>query len=94
MGYMLSMKDVDDCEAFIDLLTGDSLAIATVGNPIFELKKRLVSDSEARASEKLRATDYAAIVFKSWNAWRANEPIKLLTYRAGGANPEAFPRPR
>lgn len=35
-----------------------------------------------------------ALMIKAWNAYRQGDPMKVMSYRRGGSNPEQFPTPR
>jgi hypothetical protein len=86
---IFSEIDPADTEAFFTLLA--SGAGMEADNPIFQLRKRLADN--AQASRKMALREVAALIIKAWNAYREGRSIRLLSFRAGGATPEAFPTP-
>lgn len=84
--------DQEDSDAFFErLVKGTNL---DDGNPILALRNFLYRWSSGRNSRSALPTDMAiAVGIKAWNAFRLGRDIKILNYRAGGANPEAFPIP-
>lgn len=61
------------------------------GDPIYELKKRMVN---ARAKGvKLSDKEVTGLSIKAWNSYRAGEQIGFLRFAPGGARPEAMPEP-
>jgi len=90
MVYILNNIDQEDADAFFNqLVTGEDLNQAS---PILKLRSRLFEDGSS--NRKLRITDYTALVLKAWNMWRSGQTSpRALTWRSGGANPEAYPVP-
>lgn len=88
--YAFAEKSPDDADAFwMRLADGSGL---TTGDPLFALRERMISDATRGASVQGMGTRYrAAITIKAWNAWMNGDELKLLKWRPGGANPEAFP---
>lgn len=81
---------VDDRKDFFEKLSeGTNMPI---GHPVLQLLNFLRSEKKSTR----RVTDYhrSALLCKAWNLYRDGEETKKLTFRAGGANPEAFPEPQ
>lgn len=81
--YIFSQKDKDKADAFFEkLCTGENL---NVGNPIYILRERLISN---RAElHKFSSVVQAALIVKTWNAFRASRKLGQLKY----AQNESFP---
>lgn len=60
------------------------------GSPILSARTAL-SNLRMRCKANPPARIVGAIVIKAWNKWIKGEQCKLITFRAGGATPEAFP---
>lgn len=88
--HILRSIDQEDADAFFDSLqTGQELNAAS---PILQLRKRLADD--AMAVRRMQVVDYTALVFKAWNMWKSGQSTpRQLSWRGGGANPEAYPIP-
>ncbi len=85
--YLFEQVDDQDCVVFFEKLsTGASLAST---DPIFQLRKRLLDN--AGATSKMQLPMLGALCIKAWNAWRAGDSIKQLSYRPGGATAEPYP---
>lgn len=82
--------DKEDSDHFFARLCSDENHHA--GEPIYELRKLLIRTSQDRGERSTRLL--SAVTIKAWNKYRAGETIGLLKFRAGGANPEAFPEPK
>lgn len=95
MGFLHFQISVDEDNLgdrdvfFEELRSGEGLR---KGNPVYALRTRLLADG--RGPRRLTAPEQIALGIKAWNAWRAGEPVKQLTWRAGGARPEPFPELR
>lgn len=63
------------------------------GSAVLALRQTLLREA-ASSGRRMRDTHALALFIKAWNAYRAGEPVSLLRWRAGGANPEAFPEPK
>lgn len=88
--HILSGIDGEDAEFFFSRLSsGEELAGTS---PILLLRKRLIDDmtNEGRLSER----EYTAVIFKAWNYYREGRSAQVLSWRAGGANPEPYPEPK
>lgn len=57
------------------------------------LRLRAVLDGQAASNAKYETPHLQALVIKAWNAYRRGAPVRVLSYRPGGASPEAFPLP-
>lgn len=80
---------LDDPNAFFDALT--SGVGLSQGSPVLALANWAHNNTKDR---KPTAEASLAVVIKAWNAWRAGEQKQVLSWRAGGSNPEPFPKPR
>lgn len=88
LAYLFRRTDAEDCDAFFDALRRG--ANLHEHSPILMLRNRLIEN--AATSRKMTANEVAAITIKAWNAWREGRHIRQLSWRKGGANPEAFPQ--
>jgi len=61
-------------------------------DPILVLRNRLVSLKEA-VGQRASPVPVAALVIKSWNAFRRGEKVSILKWSRGGVNKEKFPMP-
>jgi hypothetical protein len=85
--YTLSLIDDVDAKDFFERLgSGEDLK---QGDPIHTLRKVIIENSTA--TKKLPLLVVHAYTIKAWNAYHDGEPLKLLRWRPGGANPEPFP---
>lgn len=89
--WLFSRIDDDDCEHFFELLKGNHDGLAKT-HPVRVLQETL--ERNQSSTSKLPRVTLIAFVIKAWNAYRAGEPLGLLRYRPGGANPEKFPEPK
>jgi hypothetical protein len=82
----------DDVDAWWDMLRyGENLKN---GDPALVLRNAMLSLSSGGGyRRRLSQIQSLAIFFKAWNAWRDDGSIHVLSWRATGASPEAFPRP-
>jgi hypothetical protein len=63
-------------------------------DPITVLQNALVNaQAEKRRGRPVTPTHKLAWIFRAWNAYRTGENIKILKFKAGGANPDKFPVP-
>lgn len=85
MGF--SEEDTD--RFFTELRTGEDMSRL---DPVFRLREALNANAMS-ASKRYSSDHLLALLFKSWNLFRRGEPCKNLSFRAGGAAPEAFPIP-
>jgi hypothetical protein len=91
--YVMTSLDRPDAEFFIaSLISGVGLEEK---NPIRVLRERLVRvRAQATGMHRVLSTrDIAALTFKAWNFFRAGDLVSVVSYRAGGADPEKFPIP-
>lgn len=91
--YFLSKISPDDAHFFFErLLSGADLP---ADSSILVLRRWLQTNSVEAKSTAWRNQYYvAAITIKAWNKFREGLPVKGLSFRAGGANPEPFPQPK
>jgi hypothetical protein len=88
--WLFAQIDESDSEFFFERLAdGQNLA---KGDAIYELRRTLADSRNIRG----RRSDafLTAIMIKAWNAYRGGTRIAFLTYKPGGARPEAFPEPQ
>jgi hypothetical protein len=87
--YTLFQVDPLDAAVFANMLvTGEGIP---AGSPVSLLRQRLLQNITSMT--KLPTREYTALVLKSWNLWRRGLDVKLLSYKPGGAYPEAYPIP-
>jgi hypothetical protein len=88
--YITHTLDSEDASAFWERLThGVGLA---EDDPILRLRELLLAD-RVKSQQRLSTTRLWALTVKAWNAYREGRSVKLLTWRPGGAKPEAMPVP-
>lgn len=83
--------DADDAAGFFGGL--DEQQGLTEGSPILAAL-RWMRTAERGPGSKPSVEHQLAILFKSWNKYRAGESVSQLRFRPGGANPESFPEPK
>jgi hypothetical protein len=82
-------EDVD--EFFARLQHGDGLA---PGAAILLYRNQILGATSARTTRRrMEQVNQLALLFKTWNAFRAGVQLSNLSWRAGGRNPEPFPNP-
>jgi len=82
--YLLHQADYDDAEGFTSaVIHGNDL---DVNSPILALRRVMMGDSRPH-----RAKAQAALIIKAWNAYRAGDAVRNLSWRSGGTSPEPFP---
>ncbi len=83
----ISTEDVD---VFWQRLQTGLFDQSVEGDPIVALRNKVAL---ARKSPMMRITSQAsaALTVKTWNSYIDGTPVKLLTWRRGGANPMGFP---
>lgn len=87
VNHILCSLDAEDTLAFLDgLERGEALAS---GSPILQLRERLLTST----SRRLPPTEYTALIFKAWNLYRDGRKAQYLSWKGGGASPEAYPKP-
>jgi hypothetical protein len=94
--WVISSIDDDshsDAVSFFDRLASGQGLFAR--QPIYELRRVLEQASKATAATSHRAGPVwlSAVTIKAWNAYRRGDEIGVLRFRAGGADPESFPKP-
>lgn len=88
--WLFTSIDHDDAVYFFDRLCSDEGHES--GDPIFELRRVLMSNDPVRDG---RSRSYlTALAIKAWNKYRDGDRVGSLRFRIGGAKPEAFPEPR
>jgi hypothetical protein len=88
--FIHRIRMIDGLEATLFLekvALGEDIA---AGQPVFALRSWLINQVN-RGREKPGAEIYLAYLIKAWNAYITGEQIKLLIFKRGGANREAFP---
>lgn len=91
--YITSSIDASDAEKFWErLVSGTNLS---ADDSIYLLRNALLADrsSAGKLSQRMSRAKNWALCVKAWNAYREGRPVKLLVWRPGGSNPEAFPVP-
>lgn len=88
--WLFEQIDAEDCEYFFARL-GDGQGLVR-GDAIYELRRTVEQSRSVRGERSV--TYLTAITIKAWNAYRDGNPVGLLRFRPGGANPERFPEPR
>lgn len=84
--------DAGDAEFFFARLV-DGIGLEA-GSPILALRgyiSRAIANATGR--QKIPADLAIALLIKAWNAYREGTSVQVLTFRRGGASPEAFPMP-
>ena len=84
----LAAIDFEDAEFFFDRIK-DGVEL-DANHPIMALIRYGDRTAAARDTSPSSAV-WAAMLIKAWNAYREGRPVHNLSYRAGGASPEAFP---
>lgn len=85
--YAFNEADPEDADYFWERLMSEEGH--TKGDPIFTLRKALLSSKDHRGSRNVNYL--AALTIKAWNRYRAGETCEILVYRTGGAQAEKFP---
>lgn len=88
--WLFVQIDQSDCAFFFARLSDGAGLMRD--DPIYALRRAL--ENLATAKGRPEETHLAALVIKSWNAFREGRSIQLLVYRPGGANPELYPEPK
>lgn len=81
---------VEDTDFFFSEL--DSGANMAHTDPIFKLRETL-NDNASSRTRRYSGEHLFALTIKAWNSFRKGEEVRQLSFRAGGAAPEVFPRP-
>jgi hypothetical protein len=87
--WILVGVDHDDADFFFDRLVDGANLVP--GDAIFVL--RHILEKDAFAARKLHTSHRLALIIKAWNAYRQGAQVKALSWKRGGARPEAFPVP-
>ena len=79
----------DDAENFAQLLeSGSGLS---EGHPIYQLRRKIQTDDLKKHPQRRHQHPY---IIKAWNYYREGQEIRMLSFKPGGAKPEAYPIPR
>jgi hypothetical protein len=87
LAYEFATLDQEDCDTFFQSLT-DGVDLDR-DDPILRLREALVKAQDRQGN--LRGWWLQAMTIKAWSAWRSGDTIALLSFRGGGAHPEAWP---
>lgn len=90
--WKLNQIDAGECANFFDRLI--SQEDHHQGDPIFALRRLLISNAPAGRKRTLPPQNVAALMIKAWNKWREGERVEVLMWRGGGSSPEPFPEPK
>ena len=89
--YVFSGISVEDTDYFFrKLYEGDDLVYS---DPILTLRNTLLSTKDTARGDR-NPVWIAAVTIKAWNKYRSGEPLSLIKWNPGGANPEKFPEPK
>lgn len=88
--YLFRRINEEDAKDFFEKLTTGSML--SEGDPILLLRNKLAQNAVAKA--KINEVEIAALMIKSWNAYRKGENRVNLRWITGGAHPEDFPEPQ
>jgi hypothetical protein len=89
IAYEFARIDEAEGPAFVSLLiSGSNLAEDCA---VLHLRRQLLNRAASRY--RITPTDELAFTIKAWNAWISGTPVRVLSYRRGGAKPEPFPVP-
>lgn len=90
--YLTTNIDDEDASRFWGgLRTGSGLA---PDSPILKLREVALADRQKRQIGVGENVNAWALTVKAWNLFRDGTPVRVLSWRRGGANPEGFPSPR
>jgi hypothetical protein len=85
--YLFAQKDKQAADRMIDqIIRGNGIA---VDSPVHVFRERMLQQSLRKT--RVPIPYVAAILVKAWNHSRENKTNKVLSFRMGGKNPEAFP---
>lgn len=84
-----AIDPTDADEFFVQVNKGANLS---ENSPLFRLRSRLLD--HINGSMRLTPNEMAALIIKAWNLWRKGDSCAQLSWRGGGASPEAFPSPK
>lgn len=85
----MGFSETDTDRFFTELRTGVDLSRL---DPILRLREALNANAMSK-SKRYHSDHLLALLFKTWNLYRSGEECRNLSFRAGGATPEAFPIP-
>jgi hypothetical protein len=78
----------DAAEFFAQVATGEMLEKR---DPVYALRRAIMSMEQVGTWPARRKI--FAMTIKAWNAWQAGEKVEVISWRAGGLRPEAWPEP-
>lgn len=87
--YAMARSDRAKAFHFFQMLS-DGVGIVDQNHPVARLRERLMKNLGGKA--KLGPIDVAALVIKSWNAFRIGRKVEALRWSTEGANAETFPK--
>lgn len=88
--WLFLRVDQSDCAYFFARLA-DGVGLQA-DDPIYALRRAL--DNLALDHHRAEDTYVTALVIKAWNAFREGRSVQVISWKAGGAKPEAFPEPK
>jgi hypothetical protein len=86
--YLFSRVDEEDARVFFSRLAQGTELTAT--DPIYALRRMFTTPRPV--GNRIAPYVQGAMVVKAWNAWRAGDEMRMLTWRPGGAKAERFPK--
>lgn len=88
--WLFSRIDQSDSAFFFARLVDHAGLVP--GDPIYALRR--VIENFAKDKGRVGEEHLTALAIKAWNAYREGRQVQLLTYKPGGASPEAYPEPK
>lgn len=88
--WLFSRIDQSDSAFFFARLVDHAGLVP--GDPIYALRR--VIENFAKDKGRVGEEHLTALAIKAWNAYRDGRQVQLLTYKPGGATPEAYPEPK
>lgn len=93
LAYLLFARlDKQDADYFFERYS-DGVGLE-VGSPILALRKRAREAAMQDKRAAIPSDEAVALLVKAWNAFRDGNTVQILSWKRGGATPEAFPEPR
>jgi hypothetical protein len=84
--YIAAGVNGEDASEFLTLVaTGEALG---TGDPILALRRYIIGEGRLRHPPR---RVMAAVIIKSWNAWRRRDHVEVVSFKPGGRAPEKFP---
>lgn len=88
--WVLPEIDWADADYFFDRIV-DGIELEEE-SPILALRNWMIKTRPI--TPKPTVDTSLAMIFKAWNAYRAGDSIRILSWKRGGSSPESFPEPR